>query len=406
VKKSFFLITVVLFQAVTAGLSAQSRDLAPYVTQIRAEARNNLIRLTWVDSPDVKGSVYIYRSTRPFSGIIPANIRPVVVRYGDQYYIDDTDDMGNLYYFIAASDISGQRYEIILPEINSTSIVTQMNGSSVSSGSTVPVSMPAVSMEGIYNLKASQDGDKVIITFDSTGNLSRNAVLYRSAHPVTRPRDLLNAVIVHPAVHSPFVDLPIPGLSFYYAVIYEDEISSGNMGIKPGINTTVTAVTVFSEQNQERSIRPIPLPVMSLSSTMPDSFFITEVSGQIPLSRESANILRDTQMPQKEPLVLKRPRVFAADLVTPAGGEESALFQIVTEYFSKYDWESARVSLQHYLSLPRTREVEARARFYLGQALYFTGYYREALMEFLAFRAHDQSEASSWIDATLAAMVY
>jgi hypothetical protein len=402
-KKWLFSAFFSLFLVLGAGLSAQS---APYVTQIKAEARNNLIRLTWTDSADAKGPVYIYRSTRPFSGIIPANIRPVAVRYGDQYYIDDTDDIENLYYFIAASDISGQRYEIILPGINSTSPVAQLNSDYLSSASSVLASIQTAPAEGIYNLMAAQDGERIIITFDSSGDFGRNAILYRSTHPVSRPQDLLNAVIVQPSVRSPFIDMPVPGFNFFYTIIYEDEISSGNMGIKPGINATITAVAVFSDENQERSIRPIPLPVMTLNSAMSDSFFITEIPGQIPLSSESALMLRDTKMPQKEPLELKRPRVFAVDLAAPQGGEESALFQIVMEYFSKYDWDSARISLQYYLSLPRSREVEARARFYLGQTLYYTGKFREALMEFLAFRSHNATEANSWIEATLAAMVY
>ncbi|MCL2440909.1 MAG: hypothetical protein FWD14_04145 [Treponema sp.] len=405
-KKQFFTVFFLLFFA--CGLiSAQNRDFTPYVSQISVEIRNNLIRLTWVDSPDARGPVFIFRSARPFSGSIPANIRPVIVRYGEQSYVDDTDDMQNLYYFIAASDTSGQRYDIILPRINSTSlIISQMLDDSASIIAVPPSGfMPAELTEGIYNLRANQDDDKVIITFETAGT-QRNAILYRSTQPVRQPHDLLNAVIVRSRISSPFVDYPVPGLTWYYAVIYEDEIASGNMGIKPGINTTVSPVIITGEQTQERSLRPIPLPVMTLHNTMPESFFITEIPGQTPLSIESREVIRETQMPAKAPLVLRRPRVFAVDLVAPTGGEESALFQIVMEHFVKYEWDTARTSLQHYLSLPRSREVEARARFYLGQTLYFTGNYRQALMEFLSFRSFHLPEANTWIDAVLTAMVY
>jgi TolA-binding protein len=109
---------------------------------------------------------------------------------------------------------------------------------------------------------------------------------------------------------------------------------------------------------------------------------------------------------QKAPLPSKKPRVFAVDLKSPAGGEESALFQIVKEYFEKRDWENSRIALLHYLSLPRSAEVEARARFYLGQAWYFTGNYREALFEFLSVQNLHPVEANIWIDAILTAMVY
>jgi len=406
VKKFFILFVFTLFLAFPAGIFAQNRDFIPYVSQIRVESRNNLIRLTWLDSPDARGPVYIYRSVRPFAGSIPANIRPVVVRYGEQYYIDDSDDMENVYYFVAASDLTGRRYDIILPRINSISLIPgQTSQESVASSEfELPSADP---IQGISNLRAVQDGERVIITFRTQGP-RRNAILYRSMTQIRNPQDLLNAVIVQSGIDSPFVDfpVPVPGLEWYYAVIYEDEVASGNMGIRPGINATSTAVTVTSEQTPERPLRPIPLPVLTLRNTMPDSHFMTEIPEQAPLSTVSENILRDTKMPAKVPLTLKRPRVFAVDLVAPTGGEESALFQIITEFFVTFQWEAARISLQHYLSLPRSRDIEARARFYLGQTLYYTGNHRAALMEFLKIRSIHAAEANSWIEAVLSAMVY
>jgi len=406
-KKIFVLLIVTLHLAVCVGVFAQSKDHIPYVTQIKVESRNNLIRLTWVDSPDARGPVYIFRSARPFTGSIPANIRPIVVRYGEQFYIDDADDMENLFYFIAASDVSGQRYDIILPKINSTSLDPLQLDESAAVAEAEKSATETEQTQGISELKASQDGERVIITFKRDAQ-RRNAILYRSMQPITRTQDLLNAVIVQSGIDSPFVDfpIPVPGLTWYYAVIYEDEIASGNMGIKPGTNATVTPVTVTSEQPVERNLRPIPLPVLTLRNTVPDSYFITEIPEQVPLSATSSNILRDTKMPAKAPINLKRPRVFSVDLVAPTGGEESALFQIITEYFVTFKWEEARVSLQHYLSLPHSKEIEARARFYLGQTLYYTRKYRESLMEFLSVRSLYLAEANKWIEAVLSAMVY
>ena len=404
-KKCFMPIYFALFIVlIPAGISAQGRE-APHVSNIQVESSNNLIRLTWTDSPEARGSVFIFRSARPFIGSIPANIRPVIVRYGQQYYIDDTDDVDNVHYFIAASDTSGRRYDLIIPRINSTSVNfvhTQTNeGEELSM-----VEVPAVRepIRGIANLRAVQDGERVIITYDTSGP-RRNGILYRSMQPVRQPQDLLNAVIVQSGIASPFIDFPVPGITWYYAVIFEDDISSGNVGIRPGVNATVTPVTITSQQTHERTLRPIPLPILTLRNTMPEGFFADEPD-QIPLGIESVNMLRGKQMPPKMPIILRSPRVFAVDLEAPTGGEESALFQIIMEHFVNFEWESARVSLQHYLSLPRSREIEARARFYLGQTLYYTEKYREALMEFLTFRAIHPAEANSWIEAVLTAMVY
>jgi len=401
-KSRYFLVLITLFLAINGGIWAQNRDYLPYVTNIGVEVspENNLVRLTWVDSPDARGPVYIYRSARPFSNSIPANIRPIIVRYGEQRYMDDIDDMENIYYFIAASDISGQRFDIILPRINSTSLILAQTNQDFN----LPV-VPVEVTEGVYNLITNQDEDRVIVTFQIAGQ-QRNAILFRSTHPIRQPQDLLNAVIVQSQVRSPFIDIPVPDITWFYAVIFEDEISSGSMKIIPGVNSSITSVIISSDLYKERSIRHIPLPILSLRDTNPDSLFIAEVPNEQQLSALSFNMLRNSQMPQKEPLTLKWPRAFSVDLSSPTGGEESALFQIVMEYFVKFEWNIALTSLQYYLSLPRSREVEMRARFYLGQTLYYTGNYREALMEFLTFRSLDPSEANRWIQAVLTAMVY
>jgi TolA-binding protein len=96
--------------------------------------------------------------------------------------------------------------------------------------------------------------------------------------------------------------------------------------------------------------------------------------------------------------------VFVRDLETPAGGEDSALMRIVQSSFSKREWENARVDLLHFLSLPHSEDTEGRARFYLGQALYFTGSCREALIEFLSVQSRHPAEAKDWIEAALTEM--
>jgi hypothetical protein len=402
--KKFLLFPVfILFLAIPASLFAQDSGFTPIVTQVKAEARNNLIRLTWVDSPDARGPVYIFRATRSFGSSIPANIRPVVVRYGEQYYVDDIDDLGNLYYFIAASDVGGRRYDIIIPQINTATINLLALAE--------PPELPAIAaaepepVQGISNLRARHDGGKIVISFDVSGP-KKNALLYRSTQPIRQPQDLLNASMVQSGVSSPFTDLPVPGPTWYYAVIFEEDVSSGLMEIRPGMNATISAVSLSGERMTETAMRPIPLPVMTLDNAMNERYFLSDTSRNIPLSPDTERMLKNSQLPSKAPLQPRKPRIFTIDLQAPSGGEDSALFQILSEYFVKRDWEGARKGLQHYLSLPRSRDVEARARFYLGQTLYFSGNYRGALFEFLTIKSAHPVEANSWIDTVLAAMVH
>ncbi|MDR3020995.1 MAG: hypothetical protein LBU66_08885 [Treponema sp.] len=401
--KKWLVFSVLLLVFSGLAVSQQNGEFVPHVTGVSAEPRNHIIRLTWVDSPDARGPVYIFRSARPFTGALPANIRPVTVNYGEQYYMDDTDEMENLHYFIAASDVSGERFDVIIHSVNTASIGVSQPPAPVAQ--TPPVEAAPV-IQGISNLRTRQEGERVIITFNHVEQLDvnqRSAILYRSMQPVRRPQDLLNATIVQSRVTSPFTDIPVPGINWYYAVVFEDEISLGNVGIRPGINATSTAILISTDRTAGRAMRPMPLPVLSLRDT--SSGFIADVSHELPLSSDSVRMIQNARFPSQAPQSIKAPRVFAMDLQTPAGGEESALFQIIKDHFERFDWEGARVSLQHYLSLPRSKEVEARGRFYLGQTLYYTGNYREALMEFLSFRSFNPVEANAWVDAVLSAMV-
>jgi len=399
---------IALILALPACIAAQQEVFFPAVRQIRAESRNNLVRITWIDSPQARGPVYIYRSVRPFSDSVPVNIRPVVVKYGTQNYIDDIEDMTSIFYFIAASDVSGRRYETIIPQVNSISINlagSQTPGNTDQMFFEQPLTPVLIyEPQGISNLWTRNDGDRVIITYTNS-NPQKTAVLYRSTRPLMQPYDLLNAVIVKSGITSPFIDVPLPGQSWYYAVIYEDEISDGSFKIRPGINATASAVTIYGDMAPQDFMRPVPLPFLTLNNYVSGGF-LPDTPKRIPQDTESSELFGNSQRNERPPLELKKPRVFAMDLQVPATGEEAALYQIVKEYFEKFEWENARDNLQDYLSLPRSSDVQARARFYLGQTHYFTGNYREALWEFLFFRSINPPEANRWIDAVLAAMVH
>ena len=351
-----------------------------------------------MDSPDVRGPVYVYRSTRSFSGSVPANIIPIVVKYGIEFFIDEVEDMTGIFYFVAASDLSGQRYETAIYGINSINVNLAQPGTGQQALSVLE------QWHIVSDIWTRREDDKIIITYYSPDS-GKNVVLFRSIYPVSQPNDLTNAYIVQSGNTSPFTDTPVPGIFWYYAVIYEDDILNGNVRIRPGANATASAVIIRDDYGTESFMRPIPLPVLTLNNYISDGF-LSDAIHEEPLSWKSANMLNLSDKSEKPPLVLKWPRIFAMDLEPPPSGEESALFQILEDYFVKFEWESARDNLQEYLALPRTKEIQTRARFYLGQAHYFTRNYREALWEFLTFRSINPEEANSWINAVLSAMVY
>jgi hypothetical protein len=388
--------------------SPEARVFAPFVSRISAEVKNNLIRLSWVDSVHIRGPVYIYRSTVPFDETHPpSRVRPIEVPYGVQSYIDEQDAPGTLFYYIAASDEAGHTYDLYLP-FNNTIAVTLQNVSGQNgfgqNGGTQNLS-PASS--GIFSLEAVIQGDGVLITY-RTVNEAKDTVLYRSVHPIKATADLLSAVIVQSGFRTPFTDYPVPGIPYYYAVIFEEELTTGQVGIFPGYNTTIAAVEVPAGRYRvglpgvSEDIRSMPLPQISLYTAVSGTSIISDPPVFMALSAEAARAVEDLGYPQRR---LSRPekflRAFSQDLEALTGGEEYTLRSIVQGSLINQDWDSAQEELTHFLSLPRTDTSEARARFYLGQTYYFSQRPREALFEFLMVRPYYPDEAGDWIQAAL-----
>ncbi|MDR1239768.1 MAG: hypothetical protein LBK27_06615 [Treponema sp.] len=410
----FFLPAILagLFGAAPAFSQTEPEEpvFAPFVSRLSVEVKNNLVRLSWIDSPDARGPVYIFRSAQPFeTGRIPGNIRPVETPYGAQSFIDETEGAGTIHYFAAASDGLGRRYDVVIPYNNTVSV--NMTGSDTENIFLTEEQNVRPAASGVFGLEVRVEEEGVNISY-RTAEEGKNTVLYRSVQPLRNTADLLRAVIVQSGPPAPFVDYPVPGIPYYYAVIFEDELVRGNVGIYPGQNATTQAVEIppgagrIGLSGPETPIRSMPLPLLSVYNAVPGSDRYSEIPRRTPLGPEAAKALGNIPQGSPNPPPQKKPRAFSRDLEAPAGGEESPLRIIVQGVFSQRDWQSARTELLRYLSLPRSALSEARARFYLGQTYYFSGNNREALIEFLLVQSHYPEEAKEWINAALAAMIH
>ena len=106
-------------------LAAQTEQavFAPFVSRLMAEEVDSLIRLSWIDSQDIHGPVYLYRSNTPFLGPDPALREHIaVIPYGEQSYVDSVPDAGTFYYFALASDENGRRFNYPIISINTISV--------------------------------------------------------------------------------------------------------------------------------------------------------------------------------------------------------------------------------------------------------------------------------------------
>ena len=348
-----------------------SSTFDPFVSRLQGDVKNNVVSLSWVDSQDAKGPVYIYRSVYPFGGTNSLQRgSPVKIAYGVQSYVEEIDTAGTLYYFIAASDEKGLLYDF--PIVSKNTITVQAPGA-------------LGSQTGIFSLEAAVQGERVIITFNEAG--VNSIALYRSTKPISRIADLMDAEIVQTKITSPFIDYPVPGIPYYYAAVDEEEQRKGTATIALGRNTTGIPVEIPAgrpEFYSQGDSRTLPLPLVSVQAAEPGTSPYVETS---------------QPTPEVEP---KKPRAFIYDLeVAQPEGDEYALISIVRGPFAARKWDEARIEFVKFIALPGSLETTLRARFYLGQCYYFLKQTREGLTEFLTIRERFPVEAEEWIQALM-----
>ena len=141
--KKFLLLYAIAF--LTLPLAAQDLQVfAPFVTRLHGTVQGNNVHLTWHDSEDVLGSVYIFRSTSPFTEETSySDLTPVRIPYGTGEYVDNIAFGGLLHYFIAASDENDILYNIPIAPNNTISLLVTLG----MSGESLALSLPEVPVQ-------------------------------------------------------------------------------------------------------------------------------------------------------------------------------------------------------------------------------------------------------------------
>jgi len=341
--------------------SQETEYFAPSVSHLEGEIRNNLIRLSWIDAPDVRGPVYIYRSQIPFSALLELP-DPIEIAYGTGYYLYEVESPGIFHYFIAASDLSGRRYILYIPNTNIVSITVQpenvpgylddflsMPSDQAEIHANEEITVSHIMRTGIEEIHARIEESRVLISF-SGADISKNLILYRSLSPIRQPEDLLSAMIVRQRVRSPVIDSPLPGINYYYALVYEEDINSGLLAIRPGYNAT-EAVLV---PPVHFGLRNIPLPGITSSapghpaeSEILDPE-IAEIAASLEQQHEENSMSGSSVHPSRQFFQIEAV-IFTEDLVIGGIGEEYQLRNIVQGYFLLEEWDRAEEEFRRFL---------------------------------------------------------
>jgi TolA-binding protein len=93
--------------------------------------------------------------------------------------------------------------------------------------------------------------------------------------------------------------------------------------------------------------------------------------------------------------------VFSEDTVSPAGGDDYLLFDVLKGAFINKRWSQAAKDLEQFLMQNRSASVTNRANFYLGECYYFMAQYPKALNQFLLLRDSYPALTRKWSKSAL-----
>ncbi|MCF7927629.1 MAG: hypothetical protein K9L68_00950 [Spirochaetales bacterium] len=391
-----------------AAAQMQDQVFAPFVSRLRAVPVDSSIKITWKDSRDISSGEYlVYRHSKQITNknFEEASLL-AVIEPGEELYVDKPLDESSYFYLVLARSASGRLFKLFIPYRNTT-----VDG--------VAASLPKSEAElaaKISDISAAKQGEEVQISFTTSAD-DRQLVLYRSESPITSSRDLLSAVLIRrfSSSRNTITDFPIPGVPYYYAVLDAKLVQRGITEIDSGRNATIRGVRIPLSTDrvglpEYENMRPIPLPQIQLTRELESGSRLEDGRSILPLNKQELDPETAKAVARVlETISLKKPRAPEPVLLPEDRGESPAgdaytLQRILKSSFEKRDWESVKDSLYTFLSLNRQTKIEARARFYLGQALFFLGEYRPAAMELLLARKNYYVETEQWLDAVIRAL--
>jgi hypothetical protein len=401
---AFLLAPMVLMgQQATAG-PPETETFAPFASRLKAQVIDYQVKLTWKDSPDVKGLYVVYRASEDITSQSFARALLLArVDAGVEFYLDTPPDQKGYFYAVLVQDDAGVLFPVLIPFRNKTT-------AAVAGQTAAPEEELAARISGI-KAAVTPAGDGVEVSFASSSP-SRDLLLFWGTAPLSTAEDLLSSTStmqLDPGTTRHF--LPVfPGVDYWFAVLDAGLYKIGQTSLVSGVNTTTTPLQIAVAAGRlspslPAARRAMPLPSLSVTSgvqsglrlagpAVPELPAIRDVSAG---TEKSISLLMKNIQP---PPVKERTRhVLSADATPMPAGELARLQTIVAGPFNTGDMATAYRGLIDFLRLPRSAQVEAHARYYLGQTYYFQGKARAALMEFLLSEDYYYQEAQPWKSA-------
>jgi hypothetical protein len=377
---------------------------APFVSKISIESDGTQIILSWKDSNDVSGKYLIFRSSEVLTESVVTTIEPLAeVLPGVEIYIDKPQSDGPWYYAVIGSSDQNETYPYLIPYRN-----TLLTGTSLSDveASTVVNIEDYIDVTGIV---ATVVNDTIQIRFSRSKN-EGTLILLQNAEPIVDAEDIENSIRLSALENSinSYTDSPVPGISYYYAVLDLAALETGQFTLNKGQNVLESAVSIdIGDRVALNSYRPssiIPLPFLTLrTSILSDAAISAPLSTTLPkrttMTAATQKLVNQllSSLPQKSEASV-RPVLLSSDRIPQELASGKTLQSILKNEFLEGDYDKTIELLNLFLTNSRESKIESRTHFYLGQSYYFKGEYLKAVREFLYAEDDYYQDVQFWLN--------
>jgi hypothetical protein len=262
----------------------------------------------------------------------------------------------------------------------------------------------------ISQLTAERAQDSIHLQFD-TSKPERKVIVYRSSSKIESEQDLVTAqaLATFTSGEKSYLDFPLGGIEYYYAVVDAETARAGSYDFVPGENVLEKPVELpvgaqIANGSRKVENRITPLPYLMLNR------FDSTATGV--LSRSPAALDEKTLSIWKQ--LEKRistektdgsasPDILPIDRNAKTDGANKLLAKLVGKSFpagpnDQAAWQNAEKQFAAFFNVSRTDKVLSRAHYYMGQVYYFQGNYTQAFFEFLMAQDSLYTQVQPWLE--------
>jgi hypothetical protein len=405
-KKSFIII---LFIFININIYSENDIKAVFVSNFDVISSDGKALLSWKNPSNFNDNITIYKSGEIIdteSKISKAS-KIITLKNNEEKYIDTLSPGNNFYAVLITGRVTNMDYLVLIPYRNFNSTPVLLAEDDIT--------------DDVYKItKCSASSNKTSIIFDwnyatDSQRLAR-VVIYRNVSPISSDAVLNTSIkISTSSIDSKiFVDVPISGINYYYAVFIENE---KNKQFVPGVSYTTNPVYIEKKAESIENFSSdsfIPLPLLTLQNdpTTGKKFndpqilknpqkinYNAKLNDIIKNYKKDFSVQYDRVIQENKDKVKHLDFKFLNDEAIYNAGDYTSEYSKIISLLKSKDYDKSLDIIEQLVIDTIPNDLESRLEYYAGMIYYINeDYYRSYLNLILSYDNY-RNEVIPYLDS-------